>query len=100
MTNKNYFFSEDQVKLSKEFFKGAAEKIRVENMLEKFGYSYKYEKTKCIKRDYIFISIYANNSSYLGTFLYKDFFDDLGACTSIYNLLENFGYVMRELKNE
>lgn len=100
MTKNNIFFSEEQVKLSEKFFKESAEKIRVENMLEKFGYSYKYEKTKCIKRDYIFISIYTNSSFYLGAFIYQDFFDDFGACTSIYNLLENFGYVMRELKNE
>lgn len=99
MTNKNYFFSEDQVELSKEFFKESdGNKIRVENMLEKFGYSYKYEKVIGIRGEYIFISIYASNSSYLGTFLYKDFFDDYGICLGIYNLLENFGYVIRELK--
>jgi len=95
MTNKNYFFSEDQVKLSKEFFKGAdGNKIRVENMLEKFGYSYKYEKVIGIRGEYIFISIYANKSSYLGTFLYKDFFDDYGIRLGVYNLLESFGLLL------
>lgn len=95
MTNKNYFFSEDQVKLSKEFFKGSdGNKIRVENMLEKSGYSYKYEKVMGIRGEYIFISIYANKSSYLGTFLYKDFFDDYGISLGVYNLLESFGLLL------
>lgn len=99
MTKKNHFFSEYQVELSKKFFKESdRNQIRFENILEKFGYSYKYEKVIGIRREYIFISIYASNSYYLGTFLYKDFFDNYGIRLGIYNLLVNFGCIIRELK--
>lgn len=45
MTNKNYFFSEEQENLSNEFFRECpSKKIALENMLENFGYAMKDAK--------------------------------------------------------
>lgn len=98
MTKKNHFFSELQVSLSKEFFREEPRnRIEFENMLEKFGYSYHYEKissVKDVKYDFFSVSIY-KDFFLLGVFLYEDFFNEFNIKTPAYNLLENFGHSMK-----
>lgn len=99
MTNKNYFFSEEQESLSKEFFRDCpSEKIALENMLEKFGYGYEYNKVKVMSKEVYSISIFMG-TNFLGTFFKKEIFEPFGTRGGIYLLLENFGYAMKEAKN-
>lgn len=94
MTKKNHFFSVEQVNVSKEFFKKEPRgRLEFENMLEKYGYSYRYQKIESIKNngnDFISVSIFKDNFL-LGVFLYEDFFDRFNIKTAAYNLIKKFG---------
>lgn len=98
MTNKNYFFSEEQENLSNEFFRECpSKKIALENMLENFGYEYEYSKMAVCSGVFCVVKIYIG-LSFLGTFFYEDLFDSFGVSKSAYSLLENFGWVIKEVK--
>ena len=76
-----------------------SKKIALENMLEYFGYEYEYSKMSVYSDVFCVVKIYIGFSlSFLGTFFYEDLFDSFGVSKSAYSLLENFGWVIKEMR--
>ena len=91
MTNKNYFFSEEQEDLSKEFFRDCpSKKIALENMLEYFGYEYEYSKMAVCSGVFCVVKIYIG-LSFLGTFFMKIYLIVSGSQKVLILCLKNSG---------